>query len=214
MEKAQDTKYEKWAEEVSNGDSKQMNWSTWNKLAKPRPTHSTPMMAPDGSYKDTDTEKVQLLAETYKKTCNERADKGAVIFNEERKIFIEEQIEQNKAEIYGPFKHPLEYLTNPDLRDKTDEWNSEEYNSLITLEELQSAIKRLHRNRSPGPDKMKNEFLMMYKEDTLRMIVHVHNVTKAVGFKPDELKAFLIAFALKPGKDPSDPNSYRPKGGS
>jgi len=85
------------------------------------------------------------------------------------------------------------------------------YNLPISLFELQSIHKNL-RNASPGPDKIhaSTRMLKNLHPNSLSYLVSLLNSILLRKSYPPSWKLVIMIAILKPSKDPSHPDSYRP----
>ena len=79
----------------------------------------------------------------------------------------------------------------------------------ITLPEVKVNISRLKR-KAPGASRIGREAMKHLPNSVLTAVVSLYNACLALGYFPTALKHGLIILILKPGKDPTDPSSYRP----
>ena len=90
-----------------------------------------------------------------------------------------------------------------------DSDNAEVYNTNFTMLELRDAISSAG-NTSTGPDKLHYEFFRHLPENTLQFILlTLNDLWNKQAFPAAWREAFVIPL-LKPGKDRSNPTSYRP----
>ena len=90
-----------------------------------------------------------------------------------------------------------------------DSSNLENYNSPLTMLELQQSLKSSH-DTAAGPDDIHYQLLKHLPSSTLIILLEIFNIIwKGGTFPPSWHTAITIPIA-KPGKDPSQPNSYRP----
>lgn len=83
------------------------------------------------------------------------------------------------------------------------------YNRKFTLKELTSSIKKAH-DSSPGPDRIHYQFLKHLPMPCLAILLDIFNGIWEDGKYPSSWSEALIIPIPKPGKDPSNDNSYRP----
>jgi hypothetical protein len=108
-----------------------------------------------------------------------------------------------------------QYAHNPnDLRvlDVLRSPNFSVQNSInfATPGEIKTIIKRLPNKKSPGHDNITN---LMYKKlpnKAIMFMTSLFNSLLRLGHFPDNWKKAIIILIKKPGKDKSDPDSYRP----
>jgi ribonuclease HI len=83
------------------------------------------------------------------------------------------------------------------------------YNKIFNTEELEYAISRLDNKKAPGPDKIHTEFLKHLGPKAKKLLLAVINSswTKEI---PSSWKDALITALLKPDKDATLAESYRP----
>ena len=79
----------------------------------------------------------------------------------------------------------------------------------ITLAEVKDHIAKL-KKRAPGGSRISREAVRRLPNSVLRAVVKLYNASLATGYFPRALKTAAIVLILKPGKDPTDPASYRP----
>ena len=79
----------------------------------------------------------------------------------------------------------------------------------ITLAEVKTDITHV-KKRAPGLTGMTREVIRKLPNSVLRAVTALFNASLALGYFPQALKSAVVIFILKPGKDPTDPASYRP----
>ena len=80
----------------------------------------------------------------------------------------------------------------------------------LTESELDTAIKKLKKRKSPGPDKVHNEMLTNLGRNGKLLLLRLYNKTWIEGQLPRKWKLATITPILKKGKKANDPKSYRP----
>ena len=83
-------------------------------------------------------------------------------------------------------------------------------NANITRKELEEALLKCSKGKSPGPDGICYEMLKEIGSSGLDKLLEFINLSWAKEEVPDMWRESTVVPLLKPGKDPSDPNSYRP----
>ena len=81
---------------------------------------------------------------------------------------------------------------------------------ILTESELDTAIKKLKKRKSPGPDKVHNEMLINLGRKGKLTLLKLYNKTWIEGHLPNRWKLATITPILKKGKKANDPKSYRP----
>ena len=84
------------------------------------------------------------------------------------------------------------------------------FQDFLTKGELEGAIKKLKKRKSPGPDKVHNEMLQNLGEKGRAILLKLFNKTWTEGSIPKAWKTATITPILKTGKKANDPKSYRP----
>lgn len=114
----------------------------------------------------------------------------------------------SSSENYSPefrcFKDKAEQLS---LNIQSD--NSEDYNNLLTLEELQNALLKA-KDSATGPDDIHYQLLKHLPLSSLKILVHLFNNIWDSNVFPPSWRLATIVPIPKPNKDHSNPNNYRP----
>ncbi|KAK2707171.1 hypothetical protein QYM36_015003, partial [Artemia franciscana] len=79
----------------------------------------------------------------------------------------------------------------------------------FTIDELETAIKKI-RPGAPGPDQIHNLMLKNLPEEGKNILLILFNKSIKEGYTPKEWRKTTIIPIPKTGKDPSNPDSYRP----
>ena len=80
----------------------------------------------------------------------------------------------------------------------------------LSMAELQKAIRKLKKKKSPGPDGITNELIMHLRGESLQKMLDIFNLTWKNGDVPQQWKEATMIPILKQGKNKSKPLSYRP----
>ena len=80
----------------------------------------------------------------------------------------------------------------------------------ITKEELKTAISRLKKKKSPGPDGITNEMLQHLGNTALQKMLDIFNLSWRNGQVPQCWREATMIPIIKPGKNKTQPSSYRP----
>ena len=87
--------------------------------------------------------------------------------------------------------------------------NSEIYNKDFNLDELVEAIQLSH-GSATGPDEIHYQMLKHLPENSLETLLNIFNYIWTTGKFPEDWTYATIIPIPKPGKDPAEPNNYRP----
>jgi len=83
-------------------------------------------------------------------------------------------------------------------------------NNEFDLQELQTAINSAKMHKSPGEDKIPYEMIKHLSKPALKVLLDIYNCAWNSGTLPGDWKHAIVVPFIKPGKDPSKPESYRP----
>ena len=98
------------------------------------------------------------------------------------------------------------------MRKRTIEFtsdNTESYNQLFTLTELQNLIFKSN-NSAPGPDEIHYTLLKELSKISLKYLLDIYNNIWISGYIPTKWKQAITIPILKKQKDPTNPTSHRP----
>ena len=93
--------------------------------------------------------------------------------------------------------------------DTTDSENSDALNIQISIDELKDALKTC-KNSSQSPDEIPNVFLKNLPLNSLNYLLEIYNYIFSKGVFPKKWQEAIVVPILKPGKDRSKIESYRP----
>ena len=87
--------------------------------------------------------------------------------------------------------------------------NNEIHNKDFNLDELVEAIQLSH-DSATGPDEIHYQMLKHLPENSLETLLNIFNYIWTTGKFPEDWTLATIIPIPKPGKDPAEPNNYRP----
>lgn len=82
--------------------------------------------------------------------------------------------------------------------------------SFITVREIKQHIKSLKNKKAPGHDGIRNILLKRLPNKANILITHIFNACMRLSYFPVKWKRANVLTFKKPGKDPKNPNNYRP----
>ena len=90
--------------------------------------------------------------------------------------------------------------------------NQEEIENLIrqiTSSEIESVVKKLSTNKSPGPGGFTDEFYQTFKEELIPILLKLFQKIEKEGSFPSSLYEASITLTAKPDKDSTAPQKMR-----
>ena len=83
-------------------------------------------------------------------------------------------------------------------------------NNLITSTKIETVIKYLPKKQSPGPDGFTGEFYQAFKEELMSNLLKFFQKISEKGTPPNSFYKATITLILKPDKDNTKKENYRP----
>uniref|UniRef100_A0A9L0JJS2 RNA-directed DNA polymerase n=1 Tax=Equus asinus TaxID=9793 RepID=A0A9L0JJS2_EQUAS len=93
---------------------------------------------------------------------------------------------------------------------KLNQYEIENLNRQITSKEIETAIKRIPKNKSPGPDGFPEEFYQTFREDLIHILVKIFQKIREDGTLPNTFYEANTTLIPKPDKDSTKKENYRP----
>ena len=87
--------------------------------------------------------------------------------------------------------------------------NNEIYNKDFNLDELVEAIQQSH-DLAMGPGEIYYQMIKQLPENSLETLLNIFDYIWTTGKFPEDWTYATIIPIPKPGKDPAEPNNYRP----
>ena len=162
---------------------------TWARRMNGIGTYSSiPTLTYNGSVAETNFEKANILAKTYENTSNT----------------------QNYNDKFLNYIKGNNFQNNPCQIDSVTVHEKEILNERFDINELKQAIRSAKNNKSPGHDKIPYELLKHLHKNALKILLIFYNEIWEEGKFPTDWQHAIILPLLKPNKEASNPESYRP----
>ena len=126
---------------------------------------------------------------------------------------IAERMAQNFAEVSSDNNYSSRFLQKKAQTEQNmpsfEDGSTHYYNQDFTINELDNVLASVH-DSAPGEDAITYEMIKNLPNHVRELLVEMFNKFFKESFFPNEWRRAIIIPILKPGKDPSDPKSYRP----
>ena len=83
-------------------------------------------------------------------------------------------------------------------------------NNPTTSTEIETVIKHLQKNKSPGPDDFMGEFYQTFREELMPILLKFFQKIAKEGTLPSSFYEAIITLIPKPDKDSTKKENYRP----
>ena len=93
---------------------------------------------------------------------------------------------------------------------KLNQEEIENLNGPITITEIDTVIRNLPTNKSPGPDSFTAEFYQKFREELIPILLKVLQKIAEEGKLPNSFYEATITLIPKPDKDAAKKENYRP----
>ena len=118
-----------------------------------------------------------------------------------------EQLYENKMDNLEEMDRFLEKFNLPRLNQE----EKEIMNNPIIRTEIETVIKILPKNKSPGPDSFTGEFQQTLREEIMPILLKVFQKIAEEGTLPNSFYKATITLIPKPDKENTKKENYRPK---
>ena len=117
-----------------------------------------------------------------------------------------EQLYGNKIDNLEEMDRFLEKFNLPRLNQE----ETEIMNNQITSTEIETVIKNLSKNKSPGPEGFTGEFCQTFREEIMPILLKLFQKITEEGTLPNSFHETTITLIPKPDKDSTSKENYRP----
>jgi len=182
------TCWQTYCSELTNQTKLGSVWNWARKMNGIANYSSIPTLNYNGLIGETNLEKANILAKNYANTSDTQN------YSEKFINYINSNnLKNNPSRIYNGSADEMEVL-----------------NERFNLNELKQAIRSAKNNKSPGDDKLPYELLKHLHTNALNVLLIFYNEIWEDGKLPTDWHHAIILPLLKPNKEASNPESYRP----
>ena len=181
--------WENYCSELTDQTKLRTVWGMARRMSGIAPYSSIPTLICNDKTAETNLEKANLLAQVYANTSS------SINYNTKFLDYIKETKMINHD--------PTQSKTYPDFE-------IEALNENFSFKELKDAIRSSKINTSPGDDKIPYEIIKHLHKNALKILLVLYNKIWTENQLPDDWHHAIILPILKPSKNATSPESYRP----
>src|SRR5688572_21885651 len=181
--------WENYCSELTDQTKLRTVWGMARRMSGVAPYSSIPTLICNDKTAETNVEKATLLAQVYANTSS------STNYNAKFLDYIKEAKMINHD--------PTPSKTYP-------AFEIEALNENFSFKELKDAIRSSKINTSPGDDKIPYEFIKHLHKNALKILLVLYNQIWTENQLPDDWHHAIILPILKPNKNATSPESYRP----
>ena len=134
-------------------------------------------------------------------------ENGATVFDNQRKAEI---LADSLDELLGEEPQQITIQQRREIEDAKIQQTGEGMNTRFTMKELKDCISNIENNKATGEDEVINNFLKNLPSHKMTELLSLINKSWRTSKIPNTWKNALVIPIHKPGKDNTDPRSYRP----
>lgn len=181
-----ESKKQSWQKYITkiNPDTPSKNiWERISKIAGKNILRQTTTITKNNQIYTKPQDIVNVIADTFEENSSNKHYSATFLQHKT-------QVEERATQIENDNNHPL--------------------NQPFNMWELNSTIKNLKLNKTPGPDQIHNEMIIHLPERIRMLLLNIYNHIWFHHVFPKTWKEAIIIPILKPNKDQTLPTSYRP----
>lgn len=153
----------------------------------------------------------RMLKNDKRKIPQLKVDENIYITSKEKAESIAAQFSKNHEnplkDADPNFSHDVDENVETFLNDQTNDFRCDEF---ANEDELLDVIRRLKNKKAPGMDKINNSLIKKLPSRGISYILFIINACLKLSYFPERWKHAKVIPILKPSKEPSSPQSYRP----
>jgi len=204
LKRAEKECWQQYCSTINKSTKLKSVWRMSKKMSGIKSSSNSTILKEDNKIYYKNADKANALARSIAKNSSDETLPKSLLENREILQAKMKERKESSPNLAAPRNGPVEPLPYSARQENVV------INDAFAFHELQAAIRQCKTNSSPGADDISYEALKRLPKSSLNAILGLYNKIWEAGVVPKTWKHAVVLPILKQGKDPTNPDSYRP----